>query len=49
MGKNEEIITDKNQMKHIKEGIKNYRGGKTKKFKTTKEAINYLDDYVKER
>jgi ElaB/YqjD/DUF883 family membrane-anchored ribosome-binding protein len=40
MGKTEEII---------KEGIRNYREGKTKKFKTTKEAINYLDDYVKDR
>jgi ribosomal protein L20 len=48
MDKKGEVVTNKKQIKHIKEGIENYRGGKTKKFKTAKEAVRYLDNYVRE-
>jgi hypothetical protein len=43
----EEIITDDKLAQSIKEGIENYRSGKTKKFSNVEEAIGYLDEYVK--
>jgi tryptophan synthase beta subunit len=43
----EEIITDDKLEKSIKEGVKKYRDGKTKKFSNAEEAIEYLDEYVK--
>lgn len=49
MNKNEKVLTNKKQIKQIKKGIENYRGGKTRKFKTAKEAVRYLDSYVRER
>lgn len=44
-----EIITDDKLVKSIKEGIENYRSGKTKKFSNAEEVINYLEDYVREK
>lgn len=43
----EEMIIDKELAKSVKDGIKNYREGKTKKFNDVQEAIEYLDEYIK--
>ena len=44
---NEEIIIDEKLINSIKEGIDDYRKGKTKKFDNVDEALDYLDEYVK--
>ena len=42
----EEVITDDKLAESIKEGIKNYRAGKTKKFENIEEALNYLEELI---
>lgn len=42
----EEVITDKELAKSIKDGIKNYREGKTKKFNDIEEVMDYLERLI---
>jgi len=43
----EEVVSDQKLANTIKEGIEEYKKGKTNKFDNVQEAIDYLDEYVK--
>jgi tryptophan synthase beta subunit len=42
-----DVVADEKLSKSIKEGIDDFKKGKTKNFDNVQEAIDYLDEYMK--